>query len=97
MARMQPFRPQISNVAAIYRFPPRRRSSVNNPKQHGPHHTQQQAGHQWNMEREISSLDHNIAGQAAKPQFAEIGPQQAQRQNCNSSTIRKRAMAQVPC
>jgi len=44
------------------------------PENNAKQETQDEAGHQWEMEAEIASSVVNIAGQSSKPVLSEAGP-----------------------
>src|SRR6202023_4000646 len=52
-------------------------SAVHHPKHQAEQHTQQKACHQRKIKCYIFALDHDVAGQPAQPDLAQIGPKQA--------------------
>src|ERR1700692_3496039 len=55
-------------------------SAVHYPKHQAEQHTQQKTCHQRKIKRYIFALDHDVAGQPAQPDLAQIGPKQARQQ-----------------
>src|ERR1700729_1063626 len=55
-------------------------SAVHDPKHEAEQHAQQKACHQRKIKRYIFALDHDVAGQPAQPDLAQIGPKQAGQQ-----------------
>src|ERR1700686_2683988 len=55
-------------------------SAVHHPKHQAEHHAQQKACHQRKIKCYIFALDHDVAGQPAQPDLAQIGPKQAGQQ-----------------
>src|SRR5262249_19093425 len=64
-------------------------SSADHPEEQVQQQAQKQTRHQRHIECKIATLDDDIAGHAAKPELAEIRPQQAEQQNCNSEHDQK--------
>src|SRR6202045_4296868 len=52
-------------------------SAVHHPKHQAEQHAQQKTCHQRKIKRYIFALDHDVAGQRAQPDLAQIGPKQA--------------------
>ena len=52
-------------------------SPVHDPKHQAEQHTQQKTCHQRKIKCYIFALDHDVAGQPAQPDLAQIGPKQA--------------------
>src|SRR3984957_10581230 len=55
-------------------------SAVHDPKHQAEQHTQQKTCHQRKIKCYIFALDHDVAGQPAQPDLAQIGPKQAGQQ-----------------
>src|ERR1700676_2717736 len=51
-------------------------SAVHDPKHQAEQHAQQKTCHQRKIKRYIFALDHDVAGQPAQPDLAQIGPKQ---------------------
>src|ERR1700733_12196045 len=51
-------------------------SAVHDPKHQAEQHTQQKTCHQRKIKSYIFALDHDVAGQPAQPDLAQIGPKQ---------------------
>src|ERR1700675_2075658 len=55
-------------------------SPVHDPKHQAEQHTQQKTCHQRKIKCYIFALDHDVAGQPAQPDLAQIGPKKAGQQ-----------------
>src|SRR6202166_2782032 len=59
-------------------------SAVHDPKHQAEQHTLQKTCHQRKIKCYIFALDYDVAGQPAQPDLAEIGPEQADHQDCKA-------------
>src|SRR5712672_1606914 len=60
------------------------RSAVHDPEDQAEQHAQKQTCHQREIERHIFPLDHDVARQPPQSDLTEIGPEQADHQDCKA-------------
>src|ERR1700730_9815707 len=59
-------------------------SAVHDPEDQAEQHAQKQTCHQREIERHIFPLDHDVARQPPQSDLTEIGPEQADHQDCKA-------------
>src|ERR1700681_4710846 len=59
-------------------------SAVHDPKHQAEQHAQQKTCHQRKIERHLFPLDHDVARQPPQSDLTEIGPEQADHQDCKA-------------
>src|SRR4051812_5738221 len=64
-------------------------SAVHDPKDQAQQHAHEQTCHQREIKRHIFPLNHDVAGQPSQPDPVQIGPKQADHQDCKAEHDQK--------